>query len=124
MFIWVRAGVGNEEVVVRRNHGADLVQRIDAGLAGEDVVLVDLGMNPRVAHQTESPQARSASRPSSLNRADVHGGSQTTSSSTSSMPGSASNRSRMSPMIMSLAGQPIAVNVRLTQTRRSSTVSP
>src|SRR5437764_13282750 len=66
--------------------------------------------------------------PSSLKRAFVHTGSHTISMFTCFTPGSCIRRVRMSSMIKSMAGQPMAVNVSLRSTIPScclrSTIRP
>src|SRR5207248_8088696 len=81
----------------------------------------------RTAH-AEIPQVRIISMPSSLKRAFVHTGSHTISMFTCFTPGSCNRRVRMSSMIKSMAGQPMAVNVSLRSTLPScclrSTIRP
>src|SRR5579872_1530996 len=67
----------------------------------------------RIVH-ADIPQLRIISMPSSLSRAFVQTGSHTTSMRTSWTPGSCSRRARISSMMNSVAGQPIAVKVSLT----------
>src|SRR5438034_7387101 len=63
-----------------------------------------------IAH-ADIPQVRKISKPSSVKRAFVHTGSHTISMCTCRTPGSCKRRSRMSSMMNSIAGQPIAVKV-------------
>src|SRR5260370_3279768 len=76
----------------------------------------------------DTPHERRMSMPSSLSRALVQTGSHTMSIRTSSTPGSCSKRVRISSMMNSIAGQPIAVKVSLSSTRPScslrSTIKP
>src|SRR5690348_7308135 len=118
-----RARVGHREVVVGRDDAADLAERLFARLAGEDLVLHRVTADALVAvarRQTARPHTSSASRPCSVNRAEVQGGSHTTLTLTSFTPGSRNNRSRTSSRMKSDAGQPMAVKVRSTSTMPSS----
>src|SRR5712671_5807930 len=119
-----RARVGHREVVVGRHHAAHLVQRLRAGLAGEHLVLDRIAADAFIARQTARPQDSNASRPASVIRATVHGGSHTTLTRTSVTPASRINRSRTSSRMNSEAGQPIAVKVRSTSTIPSRSVMP
>src|SRR5579864_3372451 len=120
-----RSRVGRREVVVRRDDASDLVQRLAARLAGENFVLHSIAADALVLRgQTARPQDSSASRPASVMRAAVHGGSQTTLTRTSRTPSSSSRRSRTSSRMNSEAGHPIAVKVRSTWTTPSSSVMP
>src|SRR5260221_6236294 len=104
-----RARVGHREVIVGRNHAAHLVQRLPARLAGEDLVLDRVPADAFVVRrQTARPQDSSASRPASVMRATVQGGSHTTLMLTSLTPVSRSKRSRTSSRMNSEAGQPMA----------------
>src|SRR5258708_39464005 len=93
LFVVRRARVGHREIVVGRHHAAHLVQWLGAGLAGEHLVLDRVAADSFIARQTARPQDSSASRPTSVMRATVQGGSQTTLMRTSSTPASRSNRS-------------------------------
>src|SRR6266849_2800817 len=76
----------------------------------------------------DTPHERRISMPSSLSRALVQTGSHTISIRTSSTPGSCSKRVRLSSMMYSIAGHPIAVKVSLRSTSPScslrSTIKP
>src|SRR5690242_4274957 len=114
------------KVLVVLGDGADVVKRLLVGLARED--LPDAGAGER-AHAT-IPRRRIVALASSLIMLRVQTGSQTTSMRTSSTSGSCRSRSRMSPSMNSVAGQPIAVYVSSIATARSSgsqaseTISP
>src|SRR5216684_6356874 len=91
-----RARVGGGEVIVGRDHAAHLVQRLSAGLTREHLVLDGVAADSLVLCQTARPQDSSASRPASVMRATVHGGSHTMLTRTSRTPSSRISRSRMS----------------------------
>src|SRR5467141_3368635 len=124
LFVIGRAGVSHGEVVIGRDHAPDLVQRLRAGLAGEHLVLDGVAADALVLGQTARPQDSSASRPASVIRATVQGGSHTTLTRTSVTPASRINRSRTSSRMNSDAGQPMAVKVRSTSTIPSRSVIP
>src|SRR5438034_3851421 len=120
------------------HHIADLMQRLLIFAACVDLPHVALveRVAPRgcfmlcgrcITH-AEIPQVRIISIPSSLKRAFVQTGSQTISMLTCRIPGSCSRRARMSSIMKSMAGQPIAVKVSLRSTMpscsASSTISP
>src|SRR4029453_12494303 len=121
-----RAGAHEGEGLVVLGHGAHMVQGLFVGLACED--LPDPG-GVQGAHAT-IPRRRIVARASSLILLRAQTGSQTTSMRTSSTSGSCRSRSRMSPSMNSVAGQPIAVYVSSMATARSSadqaseTISP
>src|SRR5712692_1254789 len=120
-----RARVRGREVVIRSDHAAHLVQRLRPSLAGVDLVLDGVAADSFViGRQTARPQDSSASRPASVMRALVQGGSHTTLTRTSRTPASRSNLSRTSSRMKSDAGQPIAVKVRSTSTTPSLSVIP
>src|ERR1700687_972552 len=117
--------VGHGEVVVGCDDAAHLVKRLCASLAGENLVLEsDAGDSLVAGRQTANPQASSTSRPASVMRATVHGGSHTMLTRTSRTPDSRSRRSRTSSRMNSEAGQPIAVKVRFTSTTPSCSAMP
>src|SRR5207302_5065269 len=119
-----RARIRHGQVIIGRDDAADLVERVSPGLASEHVVLPHVLVHPGVGHQTESPQASNAARPSGVSRDADHGGFHRTSSLTSMTPGSRKSRSWMSSTIMSLAGQPMAVKVSCRRTFPSATSTP
>src|SRR5437588_5630481 len=88
-----------------------------------DTVLVEsltpgwrAGFGCWVNAHAETPHVRKVSIPSSVKRAFVQTGSQTISISTCSTPGSCNRRARISSMMNSMAGQPMAVKVSLRST--------
>src|SRR4029079_4824656 len=95
-----RAGADEREILVVLGDGADVMQRLLVGLAGEDLP------DRAPAHQATIPRPRMVSRASSRIILRVHTGSQTTSMRRSCTSGSCRSRSRMSSWMKSIAGQP------------------
>src|ERR1700693_2391923 len=124
LFVVGCARVRHREVIVGRNDATHLVQRLGARLAGKDLVLERVPTDSLVGGQTARPQDSSASRPASVMRATVQGGSHTTLTLTSVTPASRSSRSRTSSRMNSDAGQPMAVKVSSTSTTPSCSVIP
>src|SRR5712664_1757772 len=124
LFVVGRARVRDREVVVGCDHAAHLMQWLSASLAGEHLVLDSVAADSLVACHTARPQDSSASRPASVMRATVQGGSHTILTRTSRTPSSRISRSRMSSRMNSDAGQPIAVKVRSTVTAPCCSLMP
>src|SRR5581483_11408208 len=136
-FVVNAAGIDLCQLYIIGHDIADLVQRLvifAARVNQPDTALIER-ITPRlflcfyncITH-ADTPQVRIISIPSSLRRAFVHTGSQTTSILTSLTSGSCNRRSRISSMMKSIAGQPIAVKVSLRSTTPScwvrSTIRP
>src|SRR5207245_2548352 len=120
LFVVGRSRVRHREVIVWSDDAPYLVQGLASGLPSEHFVFDGVAADPLlVGRQTARPQDSSASRPASVIRALVQGGSHTTLMRTSLTPSSRSKRSRTSSRMNSDAGQPIAVNVRSMSTMPS-----
>src|SRR5260370_7246900 len=77
LFVIRRAGVRHRQVVIRRHHAADLVQRLDPRLAREHLVLDRIAADSFVSAQTARPQASRPSRPPPALRPALPAGSPT-----------------------------------------------
>src|SRR5260370_26065487 len=68
LFVVGRAGVRHGEVRVRRDHAADLVERLDARLAREHLVLDRAAPDPLGPRPTAPPPASRGAAPASVIR--------------------------------------------------------